>query len=1253
MPEHPLRGYDEKFRLGGKGGAVRFNVVTGYTTTEGGLKEVLKKEAVKTERNPKSAVDGRRNPSMTPVSGRYYPGRKRPGDPSSFSNKIISRAKNRIDSSQEVVEKGSSFSQDRKGDYFPSLRIIARWKGADRSTLLHETGHMFLDMRMRLATDLLAQENLTERQKALVASVQDILKWFGVKDLETWNGMTAKEQEKFHEKFARSFEAYVMEGKAPTPRLVKVFRAFAAWLKDIYSVVANVPGAEVSEDVREIFDAMFVSQEEIRESRMRQAVQPLFAEAGEAGLSAFEWNEYQNAQQDVVTQAEAELTARNLRLRKSVKNLRARVLKALRSERKGRIAEIREAAEKEYKESRVYKAWDKLVNGLTLDGEPFRLKLFFDDLRALGYTTAQIKKLHDARIASPQSFRQPLPLYDIAQELGYANPNELVDDLLGNLNPKEVVERIATERLLAESPEFASETTMRDMADAATFNEAKIKVVSTELAAMERALNRQGRTEAAAIDALAYEVVQRKEIASLKPIAFVRAANRAARNARKAWAKGALAEAVQFKRQELYQAALAKHAREALMGISKEVKNFKKYKVAQHKGMDTRILTLIQRALANMGIYDEKALHLNGTTTLFSTELSALESELGHGLEMPEPVVRAVTEKDTSLLATVNGMQSFIHAVKLLEAQARREKAINTMDGRQALEAVLAEAWKAVRENAVAKGRSARKDMEKNGKRAQFRDLLERFGLNHARAASLVAVLDGKWDGILSKLLIYPADKCGNTEETLKNKYAVKLDKILSVVDASLRDLTARTSKTFGHAFTTQEVFVLLLNYGNEGNRQRALSTVSYLTGRRFFEGVDPNDEVAVARAQANADAQMRSLFSEYLTGAHYDAAEQIWALFEELKGTTGRVQREIAGREPEWVEATPLRVVMPEGERILTGGYYPIAYDRRASLLGSQIERTDTLRSMQPLFGQSGVSDGWTKSRVRVFDHALSLTSRAMFEGLDEQIHYVSWASYINNVRKLLKPNGELAQAIVTHYGTAYFKALEKWVEDCRNGSRGQASSTDVIANVLRSNVSLAGVGLNFGTAALQVVGLTQSIAYLGGRWAGRGIGEFMRLGPTGAFKAVAAKSEMMQNRGRTQFREITEIQSRLSGGTGTMKDKFMRAAYLPLTVMQMAVDLPTWLGAYEKAVHEGKDEAEAVAYADRAVMNSQGSGRMQDLSPLERGNAWMKLFSLNDCPDFKGIFRAKTRFHQNRMESIPYRYEEGKYARGGRGFR
>lgn len=1105
------------------------------------------------------------------------------------------------------------------GQYFPSLRTVARWNGANRSTLLHETGHLFLDMRTQIAADVSKNETMPEDMKAYVQSVNDVLSWLGVKDIAAWQAMTPEDQREAHEKFARSFEAYMTEGKAPSDeaKLTRAFREYGRWLQDIYTVAENVPGSALNEDVKELFDAMFVSKEDVLESMTRQAVMPVFKDAQEAGMTESEWEAYQNARADVGTQAEAELTARNIRLQKSVKNMRNRMLRELKGQRKGRVAEIRAEVEAEYKQSRVYKAWDKLVNGVKKEnGTVLRRKLSFEDLSMIGYTPSQIKKLHAARIASPQSYRQPEPIGDLAEALDYPNANEMVDDLLANLDPEEVIDRITLERLVAESPEFKDESTMRDMADAATFNDAKIKVVSTELSAMEKSFNGQARTEAAAVDALAYSTVQDMDLSTLRPAEFVRAANRAARNARKAWAKGAVAEAILFKRQELYQAALAKHAREALIYVSKEVRGFKKYKVQTHRGMDTKILEVLQRALVNMGFVDAKAVHVNDPEASFSEKVKELENELEHGLEMTPDMIRAIAARDTDALKTVAGMFSFIDAIKLLEAQARREKHIDTVQGRQQLEATWEKTAKEVRDNALEHGRDPKKHKELFGKKARFADIISRYGFIHARASALVAVLDGKWDGLLARLLIYPSDKCGNMEESLKNEYAVKLNGILAKFRDAMADPTEKSSKVFkGSSFSLQNVFVLLCNYGNEGNRQRALSTMEYHTGFKFFEGLDknaPDYEQKLAEANMRADRMMAAFFAEYLSDEHYEAAEQIWALFDSIKEKTGKTYKRIVGREPDWVGARPLMVHTSQGKRILKGGYYPISYDRESSLQGKELAEVKGMETLKPFFGKSGVSDGHTKARVSFFDKPLVMTSRALFEGLEEQIHYIAWAEFINNARKLLRGDGGLARAIHDHYGSRYFKAIEQWLQDCRDGNQSQ-SPTDMIPNELRRGVSLAGVGLNFGTAALQLVGLTQSVAYLGPKWVGRGLSEFFRLGATGgAYKAVAGMSEMMRNRMRTQFRELTEIQSRIDGGTGELKDKMMRVAYMPLTIMQMAVDIPTWLGAYQKALAEGNSEKLAISIADRAVMNSQGSGRMQDLSQIERGSAWAKLFTV-----------------------------------------
>ena len=57
-----------------------------------------------------------------------------------------------------------------------------------------------------------------------------MLNWFGVKDAATWNAMTLAEQTPHHEAFARSFEVYLFDGKAPSKEFEGIFRRFAKWV---------------------------------------------------------------------------------------------------------------------------------------------------------------------------------------------------------------------------------------------------------------------------------------------------------------------------------------------------------------------------------------------------------------------------------------------------------------------------------------------------------------------------------------------------------------------------------------------------------------------------------------------------------------------------------------------------------------------------------------------------------------------------------------------------------------------------------------------------------------------------------------------------------------------------------------------------------------------------------------------------------------------------------------------------------------
>ena len=127
-------------------------------------------------------------------------------------------------------------------------RVVQLFKTADKSTFMHEMGHIFFDDIKTLAE----MENTPQQVKD---DWQALKEWSGWNDNETINTDA-------HEKFARGFEAYLREGEAPTKFLERTFRRFSKWLSAIYRAVSRLGGLP-PKDIREVMDRMLATQEDI------------------------------------------------------------------------------------------------------------------------------------------------------------------------------------------------------------------------------------------------------------------------------------------------------------------------------------------------------------------------------------------------------------------------------------------------------------------------------------------------------------------------------------------------------------------------------------------------------------------------------------------------------------------------------------------------------------------------------------------------------------------------------------------------------------------------------------------------------------------------------------------------------------------------------------------------------------------------------------------------------------------------------
>lgn len=140
------------------------------------------------------------------------------------------------------------FQAQNKGSvtFLPDGRtIISLFERADASTLVHEAGHIFLNTLQQLANHEAATPGIQQDWNVIKG-------WLGIKD----GTIITTEQ---HEKFARGFERYMREGKAPTAALRRLFTKFKTWLTEIYKAVGELD-VQITPEVRSVFDRMIAGE---------------------------------------------------------------------------------------------------------------------------------------------------------------------------------------------------------------------------------------------------------------------------------------------------------------------------------------------------------------------------------------------------------------------------------------------------------------------------------------------------------------------------------------------------------------------------------------------------------------------------------------------------------------------------------------------------------------------------------------------------------------------------------------------------------------------------------------------------------------------------------------------------------------------------------------------------------------------------------------------------------------------------------
>lgn len=1135
---------------------------------------------------------------------------------------------------------------EARGSFNPETNTITLLKAANLSTFLHEAGHFFLEVN----ADIALQANAPAE---IVQDMQKVIDWFGVEDLQTWSAMTIDQKRPYHEQFARGFEAYLMEGKSPSLELQGVFQRFRSWLVNIYKQISGL-NVQLDDEIRGVFDRMLASSEAIQQAEAARSFAPIFT-SKPPFMTDDEWTAYQQTDMQSSQDAVQDLETKSLQDMRWLSNAKSKLLKSMQRENAELRKDVRREVEAEVMAEPVYRAREFFKRGM-LDRQPVEtpVKLSIPEIEAMYEGNPIVGAIKNALgfgkygMLGTENGMHP---EQAAELFGFTSGDHLIRSLLEAPDPRTVIEQRTDSRMLERYGDINSPQALSRAADEAIHNDARARFVATEANALAKAVGKPKLVTQAA-KAYAEQIISRLKIRDIRAGQYAASAARAGKEANKAMtvaSEGTEAAAVKQADAAIYNAKQRLEAVQNGKEVTDTNGNPLTLEAAQRalaaaqtrKDTATQRLTTAQQgpltvaatekrnqlintyaAKAAYAAQDEvirgvrylqrfdskniaKNVHIDSLEQIWaildrfdlrrSTSLKQLDRRrsLIEWVEMQrakgeEPIVPQdllneaykVSYKDM----TLEDFRGLIESVQNIEHLGRlKSKLIKIQDQRE-FKAVSGQASETIRENATG---SIEDELEKKGLKNAVTSNGREVLAWHRKFASLIRQMDGFKDGgFLWSIFVKPMNEAGTQEASMREGATVKLAELYKLLKGVNLDKKVFIPE-IGKSLSFEGRIGIALNMGNETNMQRVLEG----------EGWSPEQVQAILKP---------------LTREHWQFVQGVWDHINSYWPEIAAKERRLTGVVPEKVQAREFIATAADGTQItMAGGYYPIKYNSDRSSKAAADNAADVLKQMERgLYARAQTARGHLQARVDSVGRPMRYDLGVIDQHLNQVIHDLSWHEYLIDANRLLSADS-IDAAIREHYGPEVLKVMKKTLEDIAIGELPTQGTIERGVRYFRSGVSIAAMGWNLSTAFLQPLGLTQSMVRVGPKWVAKGMGRWLRDASSmeSTVQWVGEKSEFMRLRAKTMQREISEIRNTISKGE-TMTAVEGSFFYL-IGKLQLVADIPTWIGMYEKAMAAGNNEDRAIALADQAVLDSQGGGQIKDLSMVQRGGEWQKLWT------------------------------------------
>ena len=1131
-------------------------------------------------------------------------------------------------------------------------RIISIFKTADRSTFLHEMGHVFFDDIQKLASMDNAPKQLLDD-------------WNALKEWSGWVDGENVDNTKAHEKFARGWESYLRSGEAPTKGLQRVFRQFSKWLTRIYRSVQRL-GGEVPSDIKDIMARMIATQDDIENYAHEQALEQFENTKLYQQLSESEQARVQGYITDIKEKAKERV------MRKYMKELDNRPIKEWEDVKDDVQVAIEKRLIEEYPIYKEHQRYMALGDGAlentqyrTIDG----LEKAEREEAGSTYDEAVAQEMENARnefINDPNAGKSN---QEIAEEMLLSNQGQM------ELTQEEArLIKAHTNKDLAKNWELLSKLQKLDP-NSENLDE-ELKPIEKELTKAER-IKKDNARVAQELGSVSKELDTAQErIENLKAqlqerIDAVRAIRdggfgtipKYMERAKRELGDLTLSQASQYKKYQNQAVRDGKKADsalavgkvdEALYAKQSQMLNQARARVAFEnskaiKKLRVKLLDQLNRMTRSQNpIMVEPNMRYFYTHMAYQMGLTKYDGlQPVNGFDMMA-VIKAL-DADADIMgdkeATVQ-LEPWIY--EMFDAKSPRTFSTLKMSELEQLEELMTGMYKSGRTQYEGstlideKGNNVTFDeaifqiidkaaetfgrdngnvfneLNNRSRADALSNTLNNFNLSLLKVETFLRRLDGGKNGPAVRYIYEPINKATQKFNEYKEKSMYRLARDVKAVYSKKQLFDVRNDHFYNvgelRNVTKEQIIMLALNWGTEKNRQRALETIQ-------------SNEVEMERA-----------FQEYMTDKDWEFVIRTWEHINSFYEERSKVQEELYGN--------PLKkekgITFTIGGREIQGQYFPIVYNPKVSAKVSDFETEDIAKTMIASNAIFGTGMGATKSRLDVVKgKSLMLDFDVIPNAITEAINHVTMRKAVTDVNKLVG-NSRFQEYIVDKFGMETYQFLRTWVRDNWKDEAAKLDAWGRLVMTLKKNTSTAVMAGRVSVALQNALNIPVAMYRIGvgntlKAISDAGIG-FYGVGTT-KYNAtrdfVLGQSIFMRERVQTLDKDLkqglsidgkglrvgdTNIGGYKAEQLANIRDDINQMGFRLLTETDFALSIPIWKFAYDKKVLELQSvegvtaefvEQEAISAGDRAVRDIFGSGDTKDSAGIQRSrNALTQLF-------------------------------------------